>query len=644
MEKKFDFGAFWSPIITKESYKQVADCGFTHLFIDAKYGAELGSKVLFDAVSLCGDVGLKAIIQGGTRFSSDTNDYSSLSAFDGVNSDEPLTVGELERLSNEIDDFNKKYPNGNFYVNSVGNAGEAEDLYLEYFGRLITSKQHRKIISGDGYPLNIEGSCKKTFDSGFFLSYLETLARFAKEQGAEFGFYVQAMSISARGRTMRKPSLNDLRFSHNYLLAFGATAIDYFCYKQPGIPPFKGEFLKDDYGLIDYDDNRTEIYYNAQKAIAETKLLEKFWFDYKWQGIMPIFGRNGDSNVDGLKNFRYPFTSFCGATAYSDNDVIIGCMFSQELKSAGLYIVNINDPLEKKTCKGKVVFGHKVIAKVFADKKEIEITADSVYFNLKEGDAAFIRFDSPDLFYDKEYEDPAPKFLTVDSDGIIEFKTDKGRTDVELIVNDHNKGLVKNGDNVVDRLEFGHNRIEVRYVGEKNKSREIFYYRLKEDKSNVFEYQDYSDISNRLGVYNVYGGGKSILEVISSGYPEGGSGNILKLSTGTEKDHDWSTFQILNKPIENANNKTVYIKIFLTSSDFSLECWYDPMLEGKVGSYPLNTIDRLNRWYYQEVPLKNIMLNDTVDLDQLMMVIGNDIPHGTLAYIDSYFVVENEDK
>ena len=642
MERKFDFGAFWSPIITKESYKQVADCGFTHLFIDAKYGAELGSKVLFDAVSLCGEVGLKAIIQGGTRFSSDTNDYSSLSAFDGVNADEPLTVGELERLSNEIDDFYKKYPNRNFYVNSVGNVGEAEDLYLEYFGRLITSKQHRKIISGDSYPLHIE-SCKNTFDSGLLL-FLETLAQFAKEKNAGFGFYVQAMSMSGRGRTMRKPSLNDLRFSHNYLLAFGATAIHYFCYKQPGIPPFNGEFLKDDYGLIDYEDNRTEIYYNAQKAIAETKLLEKFWFDYKWQGVMPIFGENGDSKVDGLKNLRYPFTSFCGAKVFSDNDVLVGCMFSRELKSAGLYIVNINDPLEKKTCKGKVVFGHNVIARIFADKKEIEITSDSIDFNLKEGDAVFIRFACQDLFYEKGYENPAPKFLTVASDGIIEFKTDDEQTDVELIVNDSNKGIVKNGENITDRLKFGHNLIEVRYVGEKNKSRKIFYYRLTEDKSNVLEYQDYSEISNRLGVYNVYGGGKSVLEVISSGYPEGGSGNILKLSTGTKKDHDWSTFQILNKPIENAYNKTVYIKMFLTSSDFSLECWYDPMLEGKVGSYPLNTIDRLNRWYYQEIPLKNIMLKDTVDLDQLMMVIGNDIPHGTLAYIDSYFVVENEER
>ena len=151
--------------------------------------------------------------------------------------------------------------------------------------------------------------------------------------------------------------------------------------------------------------------------------------------------------------------------------------------------------------------------------------------------------------------------------------------------------------------------------------------------------EDFSTDKNCIETYNVYGSGNSHFEFVTSGYPEGGSGNVIRLSTTTSIDKDWSTYKFKFPPVQYDPNKKFVFKMFFNICTFTCNVGIDNM----VLEYPVvraNTLARVGEWSYFEVNLKDIWHAGIKEIDQLTMCIGNGIPYGTFAYIDEIYLCE----
>ena len=151
-----------------------------------------------------------------------------------------------------------------------------------------------KSISGDDYPLAFDPK-KSGLKSHY--AYLKTLADFAEDTNSEFQFFLQTMSITtyAYGNGARRPDVTDLRFLHYGIATFGVCGFQHFCYKTPGLPPYDGEFKEQDYALIDEYDQKTSIYFAAQKVIAEMQDFAKIRFAFDWKNVIFSVGEKTEN-------------------------------------------------------------------------------------------------------------------------------------------------------------------------------------------------------------------------------------------------------------------------------------------------------------------------------------------------------------
>jgi hypothetical protein len=651
--KTFKFFAYWSPPITEVHYRAVKACGYTHLYIDGKFGAELGTATLVKAVKLCGKVGLKAIIQGGQvtaeglEFDKDSNDYSGIAAFDGVNSDEPLTAGDLEMLSVSLDRFKAKYPDRNFYVNMVGMSGEAWEIYSEKYKTLITDKQIHRHVSGDTYPLSVKAN---GIDSGW-LSYLECIAAFAADTKSELYFFLQTMSMGGNINA-RRPSLEDIRYNSYVILAFGAKGLQNFCYTAPGLPPYSGEFRHTDYAcLTDAEDGykKTEIYDYAQAVIAELKGFENEFLSFEWQGIMTVDGAHSKE-----KNINFDLESTLKEhgrieSITATEDLLVGC-FNDGNRDAVL-LVNFRDPRDKQQNRVTLTFKDATGATVYrGGKVAAEQITNSVWnAELAPGEGIFIVLPATEQTTDSKsrsrstQKDIAPKLVFVDSNGKLTFKKSANTKKCTLYVNGISVCEAKNRTDVSAYFNNGWNTYSVSCGGAMSKEKRFF--KIAADKSNVSVYEDFSDFSDIFkrypDTYNIFGTGRAHVELITSGYPAGGNGTVLRLRTDMKKDKDWSAFQILTKPLEDGRDRTLILDVYFMPCAFNVSFRYDAF-NPDCPSYNVSCTDKTGGWRQVVIPLCKVWPEHMTRLDRLYMTTGAGVPFGTIAYINSYCISEEK--
>lgn len=645
-KKNFKVFAYWSPVINDEQYQWVKECGYTHLYIDAKYGATLGSQALKKAVELCGKYGLKGIVNI-TPFSADTNDYTGMAGFGGANADEPMTIPQLEYLSNELVKFQEKYPDAYFYVNCPnGLLGETGELYLDAYEELLIKNMSHRCLSGDDYPLFNDPHRSRLQE---YYAYLKNLADMAERTESEFYFFLQTMSITGYcGFGARRPNLLDLRFLHHILTAFGVAGFQHFCYQTVPCEPYSmtGEFREQDWAAIDCRGYKTPTYEMIKQVIKEMQSIADVYFDFKWRNMIVSTGETSPQK-DVFKLIENTITEFgrlCSVS--SDKNALIGCFSHKNKALSALYIVNAEEPSFWRMCNVILTFDRDLECVVIQNGKRELIKTENKKLNLfvQSDEGVFVIFEGNGIEKNNTKKRLIrPKRLILTVDGTLTFKSIHGKT--MLVVNGEEKGVVLSGENILDKLDDGKNRISLYSKSGKLRSEnslEISFF--KETKDNVSFLETFQGENvDSIQVHREWGSLNSVMTVESEGYPIGGEGKVIKLSTKTIEGHDWSALQFLTEPIRYREGSVLYVDLCVTSSTHSVCISQDPMIPN-APAVGVNTLNKNGKWIRIEAPLDILNPDKNETINKLYITTCGDQPYGTLVYVNKYFIDKKIDE
>ncbi|MBQ8267085.1 MAG: hypothetical protein IJZ21_01695, partial [Clostridia bacterium] len=212
----------------------------------------LGSDRTMKALEVCKKVGLKAIIGYNdwmaewTENDPDYNGETPFSKYDlygdykdiitGVHICDEPQAKHIPVYGNKtlVDDFKKVYPNAKYIVNllpfaitSNGFAGFDSYIHMiEVYEETFMEPFSNPFISVDVYPFHKDN----TSDDTMLAMNYELIANSAKKYGIKPGIILQ----SSVGNEFEKSlSESDLRWEINAAIAFGADALQYYCYSVP---------------------------------------------------------------------------------------------------------------------------------------------------------------------------------------------------------------------------------------------------------------------------------------------------------------------------------------------------------------------------------------------------------------------------
>ena len=330
--KQFELSGFWAPnelsVASLDLYKKA---GFNTLaFInhslswtsDNQY--YLGSNRTMKALELCKKVGLDAIIcyndlignavhganyMGDTPFSKHDLYGNYKDIIVGVHIvDEPdLSYMNSTSKSSMIEDFKKVYPNTDYIVNLMPKQFYAnlksdgknsdfksyeemvavyEEKYMQHFSN--------SYISVDVYPFRDV----PTFNISEIVDNYNIVAKSAKKFGVKPAYILQSSAGGAE--KFVDMSEGDLRLEINAALAYGADALQYYCYS---VPPNSNNTPMYKYCILNTDNTPSPIYYSLQKIHKEIQSYASVILSYDWD--MAI-GRSGyEKSHCFVKNIEY---------------------------------------------------------------------------------------------------------------------------------------------------------------------------------------------------------------------------------------------------------------------------------------------------------------------------------------------------
>ena len=567
----FDFYGFISPPETDEHYRWAKECGYTHMQL---FYAPHGPERVVKALELAEKHGLK-VVWLGEDFVAEERPYAAHPCFDGIYVDEPLSIGDLEKLSTELVDFQEKYPGKQFYVNTVKHRGKSWDTYATYLKENFLKKAHRKTVSGDAYPLREPDENGKTMYS--FLEDIRNVAQLAVETDSDMYFFVQTIAMHGAGwrHPARRPSWEDIRFLHYAIAACGATGFAHFCYMSPGRPPYeKGEFMEQDWACIHPDGYRTELWYSAQRVMTEFKKFENTFLKFKWKGLMPVYGTDTAGDCENFKDLR----SFIDKHSYiqqvtAQQDLLIGC-FEDPDGNIGLLLLNFCDPYGKK---------ENAVCLSLCVTEDITVIKD-------------------------------------------------GETEIHSLKDGCYKAVFAPGEGQFLILPKG----EAAQLHQVCVPQKLPAYLIP---PKAWDWKEDFRLGNNVDTYNVYGSGNSHFEFMQSGYPEGGSGRVVRLYSSTCREKDWQSFKFKLPDIPYDENKKLVFKMYFTASAYVVHISCDHMVNEnrKVSAH---TLERYGQWTYLEVPLKDLYNGNTTVFSEVGMCIGAGVPYGTAAYLDEIMLCD----
>lgn len=301
MKNALEIGIWSSARNTLEDYRVLKACGVTHAFIDENH-CRRGTPEYLKILEYCREVGLKAYLfnyNDSNKFYADTTNYAQHEAFDGfILYDEP-SAKKYDEIAALIPEFEKRYPDGVFYINLYPNycllfdtGKENNELfgvvsyeeYIEQYCQKVLDKLHgKKILSVDFYPLVTIPEENRVFLERGWLRNLEIVAQSAKRHNALPYWYIQSTSF---GKWRREPKEKDFSYQYFVCLAYGARGINHFTYTSP----LGGEFGEKDVALIDRQNKPTERYYYVQALNERMQPLCSELFTYDYVGTMALAG------------------------------------------------------------------------------------------------------------------------------------------------------------------------------------------------------------------------------------------------------------------------------------------------------------------------------------------------------------------
>lgn len=325
------------------------------------------------------DKGIQIYVNTCSRDAASFQKISSFGAHGGVigmSYDEP-TKAEIDEIAKYVDYFNRNGNGKNMLVNlfpSFASSVKSDfgkwynttqqkyELYLQYYCDNVLSKltSGEKWLSADRYLLTYDKNGNKCIDSGW-LADVQSIAKVAKNYGAKTNFFIQAMPFGAtngvatgakEGSRDRVPTYNDIRLQQYALMAFGYDGISLFCY---GSPIADGEFASSQYGMIDRNGNKTEIYDAVKQANNELLSFDHVLKQFAWQGVFTcdagktITGTSSTSNASFKSLDRISLANVSSLSKVSASADTLCGYFKDAAGNDGIMVVNYNETTENLT-------------------------------------------------------------------------------------------------------------------------------------------------------------------------------------------------------------------------------------------------------------------------------------------------------
>lgn len=325
------------------------------------------------------DKGIQIYVNTCSRDAVSFQKISSFGKHDGVigmSYDEP-TKAEIDEIAKYVDYFNRNGNGKNMLVNlfpSFASSVKSDfgkwynttqqkyELYLQYYCDNVLSKltSGEKWLSADRYLLTYDKNGNKCIDSGW-LADVQSVAKVAKNYGAKTNFFIQTMPFGAtngvatgakEGSRDRVPTYNDIRLQQYALMAFGYDGISLFCY---GSPIADGEFASSQYGMIDRNGNKTEIYDAVKQANNELLSFDHVLKQFAWQGVFTcdagktITGTSSTSNASFKSLDRISLANVSSLSKVSASADTLCGYFKDAAGNDGIMVVNYNETTENLT-------------------------------------------------------------------------------------------------------------------------------------------------------------------------------------------------------------------------------------------------------------------------------------------------------
>lgn len=409
MENTLEIGIWSSARNTLEDYRVLKACGVTHAFIDENF-CPRGSSEYLQILEYCRQVGLKAYLfnyNDSNKFLADTTNYAQYEAFDGfVLYDEP-SAKKYDEIAALIPEFEKRYPNGVFYINLYPNycllfetGKENSELfgvnsyeeYIEQYCQKVLDKLHgKKILSVDFYPLVTIPEENRVFLEKGWLRNLEIVAQSAKRHNALPYWYIQSTSF---GKWRREPKEKDFSYQYFVCLAYGARGINHFTYTSP----LGGEFAEKDVALIDRQNKPTERYYYVQALNERMQPLCSELFTYYYVGTMALAGSTPQDwrEKENMEDLREDLKSLAELEIIDAQRSLLVAEFEKDdennpgQKKRAYLLVNFTDPYREENNVVTFQFARKTQFDCLYKGERTEATAETVSVEIESGEGMLL--------------------------------------------------------------------------------------------------------------------------------------------------------------------------------------------------------------------------------------------------------------
>ena len=399
-ERVMMISGYWAPRHTLEQFQWAKECGFTHLYLESKYGNP-GTEEYAKALELADQVGLKIIAQRVSKslpFTEDKVDYSQYECFAGHNVWDEPGKEDFATIAGDLDIFQERYPDGEaeFYTNlfplyasSAQTGYDTFEEYVDEFCKQVVSKiKYNRSISCDSYPLRRDSSRKINYLRSGHLVSLNTIARAAVKYDAKPYFFIQSMDY---GTGNRAPLKADFALQVNTAFAFGIQGIQHFTYMTPQDAP-GGEFLEGQTALIDREGNKTERWAYAQEINREIAAFDHVYLSFDWKGVMTVRGENENDAGDDFEMLKGVIKTHERVKQFSSTEDTLMGVFTDENGYDGFMVTPYRETTDNATATVTLSFNEADSAAVWqkGEKRVEKLNGGTLTLVIEPGDGAFV--------------------------------------------------------------------------------------------------------------------------------------------------------------------------------------------------------------------------------------------------------------
>lgn len=406
MKDSLEVGIWSSPKNTLQDYHILRNCGVTHAFIDENY-CKRGSAEYLKILEYCKEAGLKAYVfnyNDVQKFLEDDSPYSDYEAFEGmVVYDEP-GIHQLDEIASVIPEFEKRYPNGVFYVNLLPNYGLQFDknkdnpdwfestqyeLYIKEYCEKVLDKLHgKKILSVDFYPLVTIPEEEKVFLEKGWLRNLELVTFYAKKHGALPYWYIQSTSF---GAWRREPKEKDFSYQYFVCLAYGIRGINHFTYTSP----IGGEFAEKDIALIDRNNLPSDKYFYVKELNQRIGPLCDELFTYDYVGTKAVLGSKQPNwrEKENIEELQLNLNELCEMRIASATRSLLVGEFENHQGRHVYLLVNFTDPYREENSQVTIDFEKERSISYTYKNRQYNHTCRTLTLDIESGEGVLLRFE-----------------------------------------------------------------------------------------------------------------------------------------------------------------------------------------------------------------------------------------------------------